>query len=211
MLAGKARRPGARCCGAAFAPGDGRMLIGNSRSAPRRAEFTRPASSSPVTAAKIRQERNSPSVFVGMAVALPSPISRHSTAGRQCNCRPNGVKHRNSPCRIPTVPPSCLRVSPRRENPAISVPLGPAGIDRLWHTFVGRRISWHSLERAGNMASSAVGLFAASEENSPLAKVVHCRHCPNKSLSRAQNETNKGGRGNLTQRRKGAKKTKECG
>ena len=34
MLAGKAERPGARCCGAAIAPGDGRPLFGNSRSAP---------------------------------------------------------------------------------------------------------------------------------------------------------------------------------
>ena len=122
---------------AVLVPGDGRPILGNSRSAPRRAEFARPASSSPVTA----------------------------------------VKHLAS----------CLRVTVERENPAIRVPLEPAGIDRLWHTFVGRRKFFLFMAVPGTcreVARSAVRLFAASEEGQPVGKGCPCRHCPNNALSR---------------------------
>ena len=95
------------------------------------------------------------SAFCARRAAFATPASLHPRCGK-----------------TPRLVPACDR---RTREFFDQSDYRPEKIDRLWHTFVGRRKSlffWQSLERAGKRPIPPVRLFVASEEGQPLAKVV---------------------------------------
>ena len=125
----------------------------------------------------------------GPAYAAAGPLSFPATAGR---CLAIRVLHPESRVCTPGLLFTCYHGKTTRLVPACdrrvqeSCDQSPkARGNRPLVAHLRRTVEivsfWQSLERAGKWPIPPVRLFAASEENSPLAKVVPCRACTNKT------------------------------